>query len=69
VVNLLARCSAFPYEKDQALINRFQQLSLVTIDQLIDEMDAPQLVSAPSLYSIVTSFNYPSPFLLTRFLF
>uniref|UniRef100_A0A1I8BGC2 TYR_PHOSPHATASE_2 domain-containing protein n=1 Tax=Meloidogyne hapla TaxID=6305 RepID=A0A1I8BGC2_MELHA len=44
VVNLFARCSAFPYEKDQNLIGKFQQISLVTIDSLINEMDISQLV-------------------------
>ncbi|CAK5048693.1 unnamed protein product [Meloidogyne enterolobii] len=45
VVNLFARCSAFPYEKDQNLIGKFQQISLVTIDSLIKEMDISQLIS------------------------
>uniref|UniRef100_A0A915NBS0 Uncharacterized protein n=1 Tax=Meloidogyne javanica TaxID=6303 RepID=A0A915NBS0_MELJA len=49
VVNLFARCSAFPYEKDQNLIGKFQQISLVTIDSLIKEMDISQLVKGISL--------------------
>nr|CAD2175314.1 unnamed protein product [Meloidogyne enterolobii] len=48
VVNLFARCSAFPYEKDQNLIGKFQQISLVTIDSLIKEMDISQLLPSSS---------------------
>ncbi|KAF7635268.1 TYR_PHOSPHATASE_2 domain-containing protein [Meloidogyne graminicola] len=44
VVSLLARCLAFPYEKDQIIIEKFQQISMVTIDNLINELNISQLV-------------------------
>uniref|UniRef100_A0A915EDK0 Uncharacterized protein n=1 Tax=Ditylenchus dipsaci TaxID=166011 RepID=A0A915EDK0_9BILA len=44
VVNLLARLSAFPYDKDNALKTKFQQESLINLETTLAEMDASQLV-------------------------
>ncbi|KAL3070484.1 hypothetical protein niasHT_032274 [Heterodera trifolii] len=45
LVTAFARITAFPYEKDQAVISRFQQLSLVNAEAEIDSLEPLQLVT------------------------
>uniref|UniRef100_A0A914IDW8 Uncharacterized protein n=1 Tax=Globodera rostochiensis TaxID=31243 RepID=A0A914IDW8_GLORO len=44
MVTAFARITAFPYEKDQALINHFQQLSLIKAESAIGELETRQLI-------------------------
>uniref|UniRef100_A0A7E4VZU9 TYR_PHOSPHATASE_2 domain-containing protein n=1 Tax=Panagrellus redivivus TaxID=6233 RepID=A0A7E4VZU9_PANRE len=51
VVNLFARLSAFPFEKNEAVQTRFQsEVTLVSIDEALDGIDASQLVSLLNYY-------------------